>query len=137
MLRMLVYVCLGTLMGITFVLAEIISWYRMQEMFRFQSFHMYGIIGTAVVVSFLGIQLLKKFGNKSLNHQEITPKIKTWSWGLPIGGFIFGIGWAMTGACPGPIFIQLGTGSLAAILMFLSAVLGTFVYGKIRKRLPH
>jgi uncharacterized protein len=127
----------GTLFGIVFVKAEIISWFRIQEMFRMQSFHMYGVIGTAVVVGMISVLVIKKFNIKTLRGEEIVIAKKTFSKGQIIGGFMFGLGWAITGACPGPLFAQIGSGFLVVIVTFLSALLGTWTYGLLQKRLPH
>ncbi len=126
------------LFGITLTKAEIISWYRIYEMFRFQSFHMYGVIGSAIVVGIIITQVIKRFKIKSIDGEiiEIPPK----QFSVPrylIGGTLFGFGWAMTGACPGPLFILLGNGVGVIAVVILSAMLGTYVYGLLRTRLPH
>lgn len=131
------YLAVGVLFGIVFVKAEIISWFRMQEMFRFQSFHMYGVIGTAVVVGAISIALIKKFKVKTIHGEEIHFTPKKFNKGQIIGGLIFGLGWALTGACPGPIFAQIGMGITVMIVVLLSAIAGTWVYGYFRDRLPH
>lgn len=131
------YVAVGIFFGITFVKAEIISWYRIQEMFRLQSFHMYGVIGTAVVVGALSVFLIKKFKAKSIYGEEIVFHPKQFSKGQIYGGLLFGFGWAMTGACPGPLFAQIGTGAFVIVITLVSAIAGTWVYGYFRERLPH
>ncbi len=131
------YLIVGVLFGIVFVKAEIISWFRIQEMFRMQSFHMYGVIGTAVVVGMISLFVIKKLNIKTLNGEEIVIAKKPFSRGLIYGGFMFGMGWAITGACPGPLFTQIGSGYLVVIVTFLSAVLGTWTYGLLQKHLPH
>lgn len=131
------YVAVGILFGITFVKAEIISWFRIQEMFRLQSFHMYGVIGTAVAVGALSVFLIKKFGVKTVYGEKIEFHDKTFNKGQIFGGLLFGFGWAMTGACPGPLFAMLGTGALAIGATILSAIAGTWVYGYFREKLPH
>lgn len=131
------YLVLGILFGIVFVKAEIISWFRIQEMFRLASFHMYGVIGTAVIVGMLSVFLIKKFGIKTMSGEKVVFHPKTFNKGQIYGGLIFGLGWAITGACPGPLFAQIGTGFLAIIITLLSAVAGTWVYGKFRDSLPH
>ncbi|MFW2475419.1 MAG: DUF6691 family protein, partial [Sediminibacterium sp.] len=131
------YLAVGVLFGIVFVKAEIISWFRMQEMFRFQSFHMYGVIGTAIVVAAISIALIKKFKVKTIHGEEIHFTPKKFNKGQIIGGLIFGLGWALTGACPGPIFAQIGMGITVMIVVLLSAIAGTWVYGYFRERLPH
>lgn len=131
------YLILGTLFGIVFVKAEIISWFRIQEMFRLSSFHMYGVIGTAVVVGLISVLIIKKFNIKTLEGEKVVFHPKTFNKGQIIGGLIFGLGWAITGACPGPLFAQIGSGFLAVIVTLLSAIAGTWVYGKFRDSLPH
>ncbi len=131
------YLAVGVLFGIVFVKAEIISWFRMQEMFRFQSFHMYGVIGTAVVVGAISVALIKKFKVKTIHGEEIHFTPKKFNKGQIIGGLIFGLGWALTGACPGPIFAQIGMGITVMIVVLLSAIAGTWVYGYFREKLPH
>ncbi len=137
-MKYLKYIFVGIVFGITLTKAEVISWYRIYEMFKFQSFHMYGVIGSAVVVGIILIQLLKRSHMKSLYGEEIVINPKQMS--IPrylIGGTIFGLGWAMTGACPGPMFILLGNGFLVIIAAIVSAIFGTYVYGLLRSRLPH
>jgi hypothetical protein len=131
------YLVLGVLFGIVFVKAEIVSWFRIQEMFRLSSFHMYGVIGTAVVVGAISVFLIKKFNIKTLTGEKVAFHPKTFNKGQIYGGLIFGLGWAITGACPGPLFAQIGSGFLAVIVTLLSAIAGTWVYGKFRYRLPH
>lgn len=130
------YLVVGIFFGITFVKAEIISWFRIQEMFHLQSFFMYGVIGTAIVVGMISIQLIRRFKIKTFSGEPITFKNKKFSRGQIYGGLIFGIGWAITGACPGPLFAQIGSGFLVIIITFISAVMGTWVYGLLREKLP-
>ncbi len=128
----------GTFFGIVLSKGEIISWYRIYEMFRFESFHMYGVIGSAVVLGAIMIQIMKRTGMKTIDGKD--PSWKPFQNGFPryiIGGTLFGIGWAMTGACPGPMFILFGRGIMAFGLVIIFAVLGTFVYGILKPRLPH
>ncbi len=132
------YLVLGTLFGITLAKAEVVSWFRIYEMFKFQSFHMYGVIGSAVVLGIIITQIIKRTKMKSLSGDEIvfTPK----QWSVPrylFGGIIFGLGWAMTGACPGPMFILVGNGYLVVLVAIASGLLGTYVYGKLKHKLPH
>ncbi|WP_215237292.1 YeeE/YedE family protein [Dyadobacter helix] len=136
-LHQIQYLFVGILFGIVFVKAEIISWFRIQEMFRFQSFHMYGVIGSAVAVGLISIQLIKRFGIKTTRGETISIPDKTFDKGQIYGGLLFGIGWAITGACPGPLFAQIGSGFLAVIVTLLSAIAGTWTYGLLRSRLPH
>ncbi|WP_312090406.1 DUF6691 family protein [Chryseobacterium sp.] len=131
------YLIVGILFGIVFVKAEIISWFRIQEMFRLQSFHMYGVIGSAVVTGMISVWLIKKFNIKTIYGEPIKIAPKTFNKGQIFGGLIFGFGWAITGACPGPLFAQIGTGALVVIVTLISAVFGTWVYGYFRDKLPH
>jgi uncharacterized membrane protein YedE/YeeE len=131
------YLAVGIVFGVVFVKAEIISWFRIQEMFRLQSFHMYGVIGTAVVVGAISVFLIKKCKVKTIHGEEITFTDKKFNKGQIIGGLIFGLGWALTGACPGPLFAQVGTGAFVILVVVLSATAGTWVYGKFRDQLPH
>lgn len=131
------YAFVGMLFGIVFVKAEIISWFRIQEMFRLQSFFMYGVIGTAVVVGMISIFLIKKFNIKTLSGEKVIFHDKTFNKGQIYGGLIFGLGWAITGACPGPLFAQIGSGFFAVFVTFLSALAGTWTYGYFRDKLPH
>ena len=131
------YSAWGILFGIVFVKAEIISWFRIQEMFRFESFHMYGVIGTAVVVGLISVQLIKRFKMKTVHGETVHVPLKEFSKGQIYGGLMFGLGWAVTGACPGPLFAQMGAGFSVIIITFLSAVAGTYVYGRFRESLPH
>ena len=131
------YGLLGIAFGIIFVKAEIISWFRIQEMFRFQSFHMYGVIGSAIVVGMISVWLIKKYKAKSMEGETIRIEPKKFNKGQIYGGLIFGLGWALTGACPGPLFAQIGTGALVIVVTLLSAIAGTWVYGRFRHKLPH
>lgn len=131
------YLITGILFGIVFVKAEVVSWFRIQEMFRFQSFHMYGIIGSAVVVGMISVWLIKKFNIKTIYGEKIEFHPKKFNKGQIYGGLIFGLGWAITGACPGPLFAQIGTGALVIIVTLLSAITGTWLYGLLREKLPH
>ena len=130
------YMLVGTAFGVVFVKAEIISWFRIQEMFRLDSFHMYGVIGSAVVVGMLSVLLIKRFNIKTLRGETVTIAPKTFQKGQIYGGLIFGLGWAITGACPGPLFAQIGSGFLVVGVTLLSAIAGTWLYGYFRDRLP-
>lgn len=137
-MRIFYYLLLGTLFGFVMTKSEAISWYRIQEMFRFESFHMYGIIGTAVVLGAIGVALMKRFGVKSYKDTDLQLNAKDMS--IPrylFGGTIFGLGWALTGACPGPMFTLLGQGIWAIGIVILSATAGTYLYGALRHKLPH
>ena len=131
------YLVLGTLFGIILTKSEVISWFRIQEMFRFQAFHMYGVIGSAIVVGMISIQLIKRNHLKSLDGEPIVIADKKFNHGVWIGGFIFGLGWAITGACPGPLFAQLGSGVGSAAVLILAALAGTWTYSALREKLPH
>jgi uncharacterized membrane protein YedE/YeeE len=131
------YLLVGIGFGIIFIKAEIISWFRIQEMFRLQSFHMYGVIGSAILVGMISVWLIKKFNVKTIYGEKITIHPKEFNKGQIYGGLLFGVGWAITGACPGPLFAQIGSGAGMIILTLLSATAGTWVYGKFRDKLPH
>lgn len=131
------YLVVGACFGVVFVKAEIISWFRIQEMFRLQSFHMYGVIGSAVVVGIISVWLIKKFKVKTIYGEAIEFSPKPFNKGQIIGGLIFGLGWAITGACPGPLYAQIGNGATVVAITLLSAIAGTWVYGLIREKLPH
>jgi uncharacterized membrane protein YedE/YeeE len=131
------YGFLGILFGIVFVKAEIISWFRIQEMFRLESFHMYGVIGSAVVVGMISVLLIKRYNARSMEGEKIALDNKKFNKGQIYGGLIFGLGWGITGACPGPLFAQIGTGALVIVVTLLSAIAGTWVYGRFREKLPH
>lgn len=131
------YLFTGVLFGIFLVKSEVISWFRIQEMFRLQSFHMYGIIGSAVIVGMISVWMIKKFNVKTIHGQRIKLYPKKFNKGQIYGGLLFGFGWALTGACPGPLFAQIGTGVTVVIVTLLSAIAGTWVYGLIRQKLPH
>lgn len=135
--QLIKYAVVGIFFGILFVKAEVISWFRIQEMFRLQSFHMYGIIGSAIVVGMVLVWLTKKFNIKTLAGETVRIHPKKFSQGQVYGGLLFGLGWAITGACPGPLFAQIGTGATVIVVTLLSAIAGTWVYGRIREKLPH
>jgi len=131
------YLAAGILFGIVLVKSEVISWFRIQEMFRLQSFHMYGVIGSAVVTGIISIWLIKRFGIKTIHGETIQLHPKSFNKGQVYGGLLFGFGWALTGACPGPLFALIGSGTLVIVVTLISAVTGTWVYGYLRNRLPH
>lgn len=137
---LLVYLLLGTIFGVILVKSEVMSWFRIQEMFRFQGFHMYGVIASAVLVAALSVQLIRRSGATTRAGEPIVIPPKEWGphgtryWA---GGTIFGIGWALTGACPGPLFALLGAGVGAIAVAIASAVAGAWVYGYLRPKLPH
>ena len=137
-MRFLKYLLVGVLFGVVMTKAEIISWYRIYEMFRFESFHMYGIIGSAVVLGIIMIQLIRRNNVKDLHGDSIKLKQKDKFYKANIiGGTLFGVGWGMVGACPGPMFVLLGHGFISVGIVILGAILGTFTYGILRSRLPH
>ena len=125
---------MGVFFGVILVKSQVVSWFRIQEMFRFQSFHMYGVLGSGVVTAALSLGLLRRFGNGELG---IPPKEFGKGWRYILGGTVFGLGWGLTGACPGPIFALLGAGELKVALVLLGALIGTWTYAALRERLPH
>lgn len=132
------YIVPGILFGIVMTKSEAVSWFRIQEMFRFESFHMYGIIGTAVTLAAIMTLVIKSLESKDVEGSPIQFNPKNMS--IPrylIGGVIFGLGWAMTGACPGPMFTLVGHGVWSILLVIASAIFGTYVYGILRNKLPH
>ena len=131
------FLLVGVLFGIVLVKGEVISWFRIQEMFRFQSFHMYGVIGSAVVVGIISVWIIKRFHLKSIDGDIISFSPKNFHKGQIYGGLLFGFGWALNGACPGPLFAQIGAGFSVVIAGLLSAIGGTWVYGALRNKLPH
>ncbi len=132
------FLIVGIIFGIVMAKSEAFSWYRIQEMFRFQSFHMYGIIGTAVVLGVIGVALIKKFKIRDFSGNPVLflPKDKSYPRYL-LGGTLFGLGWALSGACPGPMVVNIGYGYVPFIIVFLFATLGTFLYGIIKDKIPH
>lgn len=130
------YTIFGILFGIILIKAEVVSWFRIQEMFRLQSFHMFGVIGSAVVVGAISVFLIKKFKIKTIRGEQIIFADKVFNKGQIYGGLMFGFGWAMTGACPGPLYAQLGYGATAIIVTIFMSIVGTWVYGKFREKLP-
>ena len=131
------YMVVGIAFGIVFIKAEIISWFRIQEMFRFQSFHMFGVIGSAVMVGVISVLLIKKMNIKTIYGEVIEFHPKQFNKGQIYGGLLFGFGWAITGACPGPLFALIGSGATVIAVTLLSAIAGTWTYGYIREKLPH
>ncbi|MHB1921578.1 MAG: DUF6691 family protein [Chitinophagaceae bacterium] len=131
------YGLVGLVFGVLFVKAEIISWFRMQEMFRLQSFFMYGVIGSAVVVGMVSLFLIQKLNIRTISGEKIIIPVKPFHRGQIFGGLCFGLGWALTGACPGPLFAQIGSGFLVISVTLLSAIAGTWCYGRFRQHLPH
>ncbi len=133
------YLLAGVFFGIVLIKSEVVSWFRIQEMFRFDSFHMYGIIGLGILVAMISIQIIKRKNLKDMDGNAITipPKDPKQVTRYLVGGTLFGFGWALTGACPGPLFSLAGAGYSIMIVPILSALVGTWVYGKLRSSLPH
>lgn len=133
------YFVLGSLFGIVLAKSEVVSWFRIQEMFRFQSFHMYGVMGSAVAVAAVSVALLRRFDVHTLDGEPIVIPARELGRGYRywIGGTLFGVGWALTGACPGPLFALLGSGATVFAVAIASALAGTWVYGFLRRSLPH
>jgi uncharacterized membrane protein YedE/YeeE len=136
-MKNLKYLLIGLLFGIILVKSQVMSWFRIQEMFRLQAFHMYGTIGSAILVGIISILIIKRFDLKTIDKKSIIIPDKVFNWGNVWGGLIFGLGWAITGACPGPLFAQIGSGFLITSITLLSAIAGTWVYGLLREKLPH
>lgn len=137
-MKFIKFLILGILFGIIMTKSEATSWYRIQEMFRFHDFHMYGIIGTAVVLGVIGILLIKRYHLRDYSGNPIIffPKDKTYIRYI-LGGTIFGLGWALSGACPGPMVINIGHGYLPFAVVFVFAIIGTYLYGAVKDKLPH
>ena len=136
-MRNLKYLLPGLLFGVILVKSQVMSWFRIQEMFRLQSFHMLGIIGSAIAVGMTSVLLIKRLHLTTIQGETVLIPDKKFHWGNVYGGLIFGFGWAVTGACPGPIFAQTGSGYPVTIVTLLSALAGTWVYGRFREKLPH
>ncbi len=133
------FIIAGIAFGFILIKSEVVSWFRIQEMFLFDSFHMYGIIGSAIVVGLIGTQLIKRFNIKDISGNEIKIKAKDNSLTTRyiVGGTLFGLGWAIVGACPGPLYALIGTGYLIFIVPLLAAIAGAGVYGVLQSKLPH
>jgi uncharacterized membrane protein YedE/YeeE len=134
-----VYLLVGVLFGIILIKSEVVSWFRIQEMFRFQGFHMFGVFATALPTAIIGVQTMKRRAARTLGGDPVAIPAKTLGSGVryAAGGTIFGLGWALTGACPGPLFALLGSGVSVIAVVIASAMLGTWTYGLLRSRLPH
>lgn len=130
------YLVVGMMFGLVFVKAEIVSWFRIQEMFRFDAFHMYGVIGSAVAVGMASVWLIRRVPITTLSGEPIVIRPKQFQPGVVFGGLLFGLGWTLTGACPGPLFAQVGMGDGAVLVTLLSATAGTWVYGAVERYLP-
>jgi uncharacterized membrane protein YedE/YeeE len=131
------FILAGMSFGFLLIKSEVASWFRIQEMFRLQSFHMFGVMGSAVAVGIASILLIKKFKIKTITGEPIMIRPKTFHKGIIYGGLMFGCGWAITGACPGPLFAQVGSGATVVLLTTFFAIAGTWTYGLIRNKLPH
>ena len=137
-MKALKYILVGFVFGIVLTKSEAVSWYRIYEMFQFQSFHMYGIIMVAIATGLIGLQIIKRIQLKNIQGAPIVvPNKEKGSVRFWVGGIIFGLGWALVGSCPGPIFILLGAGFLPMVLVLFGALLGTFIYGLIKNKIPH
>lgn len=137
-MKTLVYLIIGTFFGIVMYKSEAASWFRIYEMFEFGAFHMYGIIGSALVIGVVGTQIIKRNNIKAFGGQDMNLKPKEMS--IPrylIGGILFGLGWALAGACPGPMYVLAGAGFGSILIVIFGALLGTFIYGLVRNKLPH
>lgn len=134
-----VYLLLGLFFGVVLIKSEVVSWFRIQEMFRFQSIHMYGVLGSAVAVASLSVWLIRRLGVTTLRGEPImiAPKENGHIVGPLVGGTIFGLGWGLLGACPGPIYALIGSGVTVMVVALVSAVAGAWVYGHLRPKLPH
>jgi uncharacterized membrane protein YedE/YeeE len=137
-MKLIKYLVVGFIFGIVLTKSEAVSWYRIYEMFQFQSFHMYGIISVAIATGLIGIQIIKRNKIKDIDGAQIVIKDKEKGaaryW---IGGILFGLGWGLVGSCPGPIFILLGAGVFPVILVLIGALVGTILYGLFKEKLPH
>ena len=137
-MRSLIYIVLGVVFGVTMYKAETASWFRIYEMFTFQSFHMYGFIGSSLFVGLIGLQIIKKLNTRDIDGEKILIQPKNKSiYRYLLGGIFFGLGWALVGACPGPIFVLLGSGMYSMIVVIISALFGTYLYGIFKDKLPH
>ncbi|MDR9458136.1 MAG: YeeE/YedE thiosulfate transporter family protein [Salegentibacter sp.] len=137
-MRSIIYLLIGISFGIVMFKSEAASWFRIYEMFQFQSFHMYGIIGSALILGIIGVQVIKRKKLKSIDGEPIVFNDKDVSFSrYAYGGLAFGLGWALAGACPGPIFTLIGAGYLPILVVFVGALIGTYIYGLLRDKLPH
>ena len=131
------FLLIGTVFGIALMKSDAVSWFRMQEMFRFQGFQLFGIFISGIATSAIGIFIIKKFNIKTIDGEPIKIEKKEFDWGYVYGSLLFGVGWGLTGACPGPIYVQIGSGLSIAIVTLVSALAGTWVYSYLKPRLPH
>ncbi len=139
--ELLAYLVIGVFFGIVLIKSEVVSWFRIQEMFRFQAFHMYGVLGSGVATSALVVWLAKTMKSRSLTGEPIRISPKAWGpgarWRYPLGGVLFGVGWGLAGTCPGPIYALVGHGTGGAVVVLLAALLGARLYAAVGHRLPH
>ena len=137
-MKYLKFFAIGILLGIVLYKSEAASWFRIYEMFHFQSFHMFGIIGSAVILGAIGVQIIKRKNIKAVGNQEMSLKPKAEGFARYLfGGTLFGLGWALAGACPGPMFILAGAGYGSIVIVIAASLLGTFAYGLVKNQLPH
>jgi uncharacterized membrane protein YedE/YeeE len=136
-MRQLYVLLIGTFFGVVLVKSEVVSWFRIQKMFRFEEAHMYLVIASAVLVGAVSLYIIKKMQVKTLQREEIKVTDKKFQKGIVVGGTTFGMGWAITGACPGPIYAQIGSGELLALVTFGAALVGMYIYAIFQPRLPH
>jgi len=136
-MKQLFVLLVGTFFGLVLAKSEVVSWFRIQKMFRFEEAHMYLIIGSAVVVGAISVYLIKKFQLRTVTREEIAFKARQWQKGTVIGGILFGMGWAITGACPGPIYAQIGSGEYVALVTLVGAIAGMYLYAFLQPKLPH
>jgi len=137
-MKLIKFLLLGVFFGVIMTKSEVISWYRIYEMFRFESFHMYGIIGSAILLGAIFVAITKKNNLKAVTGEPLQLRDYKKGWiGYLLGGTLFGVGWAMTGACPGPLFVLIGNGFTVILVAIAAAMLGTLVYGVLKDKLPH
>ena len=137
-MKFIKFLLVGIIFGVVLTKSEAVSWYRIYEMFHFQSFHMFGIIGVAVITGVLGIQMIKRRKLKDITGQPITiPDKEKGFTGYIVGGILFGLGWGLVGTCPGPVYILIGAGFWAIGIVLIGALLGTYIYGLLKNKLPH
>ena len=137
-MKTLIYLAIGILFGITMFKSEAASWFRIYEMFEFQAFHMYGIIGSALILGVLMTQGIKRYKIKSFYNNTIHLEVKEKSfYRYIVGGILFGLGWALAGTCPGPMYTLVGSGYLSMVVVVFAAIFGTYIYGRLKNKLPH
>ncbi|MCB0211177.1 MAG: YeeE/YedE family protein [Anaerolineae bacterium] len=137
MMKQFFVLLIGSFFGVVLVKSEVVSWYRIQKMFLFEEAHMYLIIASAIAVGVVSMYIIKRFNLKTVFHEDVAIKTKPFHKGMIIGGIIFGVGWAITGACPGPIYAQIGSGEYIALITFAGAMMGMYLYALLQPKLPH